>query len=143
MASAPLLQPRISLKTFRTFVEDRPDNEHWELIDGVAMMMAPPTVAHQVISRNLHLLLHGALAQHAPDLIALARIGLNLGPAVEDYDPEPDVVVIDAETGEKVGDALCRSISIWWLKLCSGRATVQSLKISVRSTSCMRPANAS
>jgi Uma2 family endonuclease len=29
---------------------------------------------------------------------------LNLGPAVEDYDPEPDVVVIDSDVTERVGE---------------------------------------
>ncbi len=27
---------RVSIEWFRSFVEDRPDEEHWELIDGVA-----------------------------------------------------------------------------------------------------------
>jgi Uma2 family endonuclease len=95
---------RMSLALFRAFVEGRPDEEHWELIDGVAMMMAPPTLVHQLIATNLQHLLHGALQRHAPTLIALPRIGLNLGPAVEDYDPELDVVVIDAELTEKIGE---------------------------------------
>jgi hypothetical protein len=40
MASAPLRTPRMSVELFRGFVEGRPDEEHWELIDRVAMMMA-------------------------------------------------------------------------------------------------------
>lgn len=96
--------PRMSLELFRAFVERRPDEEHWELIDGVAMMMAPPTVAHQKIASNLQRLLENALEHHAPSMTALPSIGLNLGPAVEDYDPEPDVVVIDSDITEKVGE---------------------------------------
>ncbi|MFL4976948.1 MAG: hypothetical protein ACJ8FV_00615 [Xanthobacteraceae bacterium] len=38
--------PRLSVELFRRFLDSRPDEEHWELIAGVAMMMAPPTVAH-------------------------------------------------------------------------------------------------
>jgi len=95
---------RVSREWFRSFIEARPDEEHWELIDGVAMMMAPPTITHQVIANNLNFLLYEALQRHAPALIALPRLGLNLGPAVEDYDPEPDVVVIDADLGEKPGE---------------------------------------
>jgi Uma2 family endonuclease len=97
-------QPRVSVEWFRSFVENRPDEEHWELIDGVAMMMAPPTVAHQQIAANLQRLLDGALENHAPALTALPRLGLNLGPAVEDYDPEPDIVVIDRDVTEKLGE---------------------------------------
>lgn len=96
--------PRMSLALFRVFVEGRPNEEHWELIDGVAMMMAPPTVTHQVIAANLQFLLRDALERRAPALVALARLGLNLGPAVEDYDPEPDVVVIDSDVAETVGE---------------------------------------
>src|SRR3954447_15510500 len=97
MASAPLRTPRMSVKLFRGFVEGRPDEEHWELIDGVAMMMAPPKPAHQRIASNLERLLLDALDSHAPELTAYQAIGVNLSPAIDDYDPEPDVVVVDAE----------------------------------------------
>ena len=105
MAGAPhRTQPRMSVELFRFFVEGRPDEEHWELIDGVAMMMAPPTIAHQIIAGNLQRLLYDALENHAPTLIACQRAGLNLAPAVENYDPEPDVVVIDSAAAETPGE---------------------------------------
>jgi Uma2 family endonuclease len=97
MASAPLRTPRMSVELFRGFVEGRPDEEHWELIDGVAMMMAPPTKAHQRIASNLERLLNDALERHSPALVAYQRVGVNLGPNVQDYDPEPDVTVVDAD----------------------------------------------
>src|SRR5215211_421921 len=96
--------PRLSVELFRRFVDSRPDEEHWELIAGVAMMMAPPTLAHQVIAGNLQSLLNGALEIHAPALISCQRAGVNLAPAVEDYDPEPDIVVIDSEAAERPGE---------------------------------------
>src|SRR4051795_12890235 len=83
-------EPRLSVELFRGFVEGRPDEEHWELIDGVAMMMAPPTKAHQRIASNLERLLNEALERHSPALVAYQRVGVNLGPNVQDYDPEPD-----------------------------------------------------
>lgn len=105
MASAPQRsQPRMSVALFRQFVEGRPDEEHWELIDGVAMMMAPPTIAHQIITTNLLLLLHAALQRSTPTLRACPAIGVNVGPAIEDYDPEPDVVVIDAVVAATPGE---------------------------------------
>ena len=101
MASAPVRTPsRMSLGQFRRFVEDRPDKERWELIHGVAMMMTPPTLAHQRIASNLERLLLDALESHAPTKTAFQAIGVNLGPAVDDYDPEPDVVVTDLDTAE-------------------------------------------
>jgi len=87
--------PRLSIELFRGFLEGRPDEERWELIDGVAVMMAPPTLAHQQIASNLHHLLYSALKTLGPTLTAHQRSGINLGPSIQYYDPEPDVVVID------------------------------------------------
>jgi Uma2 family endonuclease len=96
MASAPV-RARMSVELFRSFVEGRPDEEHWELINGVAMMMAPATRAHQRIGSNLERLLNDALESHSPTLVAYQRLGVNIGPDVQDYDPEPDVTVVDVE----------------------------------------------
>ena len=91
----------LSIEAFRAWSETRPDEERWELIDGVPMMMTPPTQAHQRIASNLERLLNDALA-HTPERAAYQRVGLNLGPVVENYDPEPDVVIIDvAESLDK------------------------------------------
>src|SRR5438552_80419 len=98
MASAPIRnRPRLSVELFRGFLEGRPEEEHWELIDGVAMMMAPPTKSHQRIASNLERLLNDALERHSPALVAYQRVGVNLGPNVQDYDPEPDVTVVEAD----------------------------------------------
>src|SRR6516162_2558702 len=88
---------RMTLALFRSFCEMRPDEEQWELIDGTAIMMTPPAVAHQRIASNLQLLLDHALEQHARAFTVLQRLGVNLAPSVDDYDPEPDVAVVDAE----------------------------------------------
>jgi Uma2 family endonuclease len=90
-------RPHLSIADFRAFAATRPDEEHWELIDGAATMMAPPTKAHQRIASNLERLLNDALARFNPSLAAYQRVGLNLAPVSKDYDPEPDVVVIDAD----------------------------------------------
>ena len=91
--------PPMSIELFRAFYSTRSDEERWQLIDGVAVMMTPPTPAHQRIASNLEVLLNEALDRHVPTLIAYQRLGVDLGPAVEHYDPEPDVLVIDAEAG--------------------------------------------
>lgn len=98
MAGAPQrkFEP-LSIEAFRAFVETRPDEEHWELIGGAAMMMAPATHDHQRIASNLERLLNDALDVHRPDLTAYQRVGLNLAPVAPDYDPEPDVAVVSAE----------------------------------------------
>ncbi len=88
--------PPLSVKEFRSFLEGRPERERWELIDGVAIMMTPPTLAHQRIAGNLQRILDNALRDHAPGLMALQRLGMNVSPSVDNYDPEPDVAVVDA-----------------------------------------------
>jgi Uma2 family endonuclease len=101
MSRAPQREPQqMSIEKFRAFCAMRPDEEQWQLIDGVAIMMTPPTVAHQCIATNLQLLLYTALEQHAPTLTAFQRLGVNLAPSVEQYDPEPDVAVVDADASE-------------------------------------------
>jgi len=90
--SAPL-----SIEAFRTWVESRPDKERWELIAGVPMMMAPATRDHQRIAANLDRLLGDALEKHRPEWTSYQRVGLNLAPVTPDYDPEPDVVVVDSD----------------------------------------------
>jgi hypothetical protein len=67
----------LSIETFRTWLEARPDNEHWELIGGVIMMMAPATHDHQRIASNLERLLNAALEKHRPERAAYQRVGLN------------------------------------------------------------------
>jgi len=50
---------------FMAFLETRPDNERWDLIEGVAVMMAPPSYAHQRITRNFCELLNSAFSSRA------------------------------------------------------------------------------
>ena len=87
----------LSIDAFRAWLESRPDEEHWELIAGVPTMMAPATKAHQRIAANLDRMLSDALEKHRPALTSYQRVGLNLAPVAPDYDPEPDVVVVDAD----------------------------------------------
>ena len=89
-------QPQLSLKVFHAFRDSRPEEEKWELIDGVPMMMPPPTLVHQRIGRNLEALLNERLQLVKPEWQAEHEIGL-LVPGDEKYNPEPDVTVIDAE----------------------------------------------
>jgi Uma2 family endonuclease len=85
--------PILSVASFRTWLASRPDEEHWELIEGVPMMMTPPNRRHQRIASNLESLLNAALKRHDPMLVAYHDIGVNIVSTVP-YDPEPDVAVI-------------------------------------------------
>ena len=85
--------PILSVASFRAWLASRPDEEHWELIEGVPMMMTPPNRRHQRIASNLESLLNSALKRHNPALAAYHDIGVNVVSTVP-YDPEPDVAVI-------------------------------------------------
>ena len=96
MTGAQGNRPSLSIASFRDFYDSRPDEQHWELIDGHPVMMTPPTKMHQRIASNLQRLLLDALERHSPALTAYQRVGVNIAPHVDNYDPEPDVVVVDA-----------------------------------------------
>src|SRR2546422_443026 len=83
---------------FMAFLETRPDNERWDLIEGVAVMMAPPSYAHQRIASNLCSLLNGAFLEHRLDLFAYQRAGVR-SPDLRNFQPEPDVVVVPGVSG--------------------------------------------
>jgi Uma2 family endonuclease len=85
--------PILSVASFRAWLASRPDEEHWELIEGVPMMMTPPNRRHQRITSNLESLLNAALKRHDPSFAAYHDIGVNIVSTVP-YDPEPDVAVI-------------------------------------------------
>ena len=85
--------PILSVASYRAWLGSRPDEEHWELIEGVPMMMTPPNRRHQRIASNLETLLNAALKRHNPSLATYQSIGVNIVSTVP-YDPEPDVVVI-------------------------------------------------
>jgi Uma2 family endonuclease len=88
--------PMLSVASFRAWLGSRPDEEHWELIEGVPMMMAPPNRRHQRVASNLENLLNAALKRHNPALAAYHDIGVNIVSTVP-YDPEPDVAVVREE----------------------------------------------
>jgi len=87
----------MSIAEFRAWVETRPEAEHWELIAGVPTMMAPATFDHQRIGSNLERLLNDAFEASGARFAAYQRSGLNLASVAPDYDPEPDVVVVDSD----------------------------------------------
>jgi Uma2 family endonuclease len=85
--------PILSVASFRAWLASRPDEEHWELIEGMPMMMTPPNRRHQRIASNLESLLNAALKRQHPGFAAYQNIGVNIVSTVP-YDPEPDVAVI-------------------------------------------------
>jgi Uma2 family endonuclease len=96
-ASAPV-SGTMDVDEFMAFMQTRPKGEHWDLIDGVAVMMAPASQAHQQIALNLCILLRGAFAAQGLDLRAIFNVGVR-SPGARYFQPEPDVVVIPGVAG--------------------------------------------
>jgi Uma2 family endonuclease len=83
---------------FMAFMHTRPKGEHWDLIDGVAVMMAPASYAHQQIAINFCILLRSAFAARGIDLRAVVNVGVR-SPGARLFQPEPDVAVIPGVAG--------------------------------------------
>jgi Uma2 family endonuclease len=81
---------------FLDFYMTRPDGERWQLVDGLAIMMVPPSMVHQRIVGNLGRLLNEALRQQRPDLFAYENIGLRI-PGLSDFNPQPDIAVCSSK----------------------------------------------
>src|ERR1700720_1457510 len=83
---------------FMGFLEMRPKEERWHLIEGRAVMMSPPSLAHQRIALNLCELLNRGFAAQRSDLYAYHEIAIRV-PDVVNFQPEPDVVVAPGTAG--------------------------------------------
>ncbi|HLK81719.1 MAG TPA: Uma2 family endonuclease [Xanthobacteraceae bacterium] len=96
-APAPL-SGSMDVDEFMAFMQTRPKGEHWDLIEGVAVMMAPASYAHQRIVANFCNLLNAAFAARHLDLYAYFDVGVR-NPGVRNFQPEPDVVVVPGVAG--------------------------------------------
>lgn len=95
------LQPAsgtMDVDEFMAFLQTRPDGERWDLIEGVPVMMAPASYAHQRITRNLCEFLNSAFARQHLDLFAYFDAGVR-SPGVRNFQPQPDVVVVPGVAG--------------------------------------------
>jgi Uma2 family endonuclease len=87
------LSGTMDVDQFMAFMETRPEGEHWELIGGVAVMMAPAGYVHQRVASNFRDLLNAAFRAKALRLYAYGEVGVRI-PGVPDFQPEPDVTVV-------------------------------------------------
>lgn len=90
MSAALQHQPRMKVAEFIEMIRPYPDEERWELLDGLPVPMAPQSERHQIIVMNL-LRLADRLAR-PKGCRALPGLGL-LNDEIDDYAPIPDVVI--------------------------------------------------
>ena len=97
-ASGDISRWTLDMETFHGFRDDRPKEEKWELIDGHPVKRPPPPLVHQRISGNVEKLLNERF-----DRVKLEwRADREIGPLIPqdlNFNPEPDVTVIDTEIG--------------------------------------------
>ncbi len=90
MAVAARRDTRMRVAEYREWAATRPDDERWELIEGVPVMMSPAKGRHQRIVTNLVKRLDDLAERRGrgayPGLAILSE-------AMDDYAPIPDVVV--------------------------------------------------
>ena len=87
---APELQ--LTIDEFLAFTESRPQEERWELIEGVAVMNASPVEFHQVIAGNILAFLIAFKIEHACSWLPLMGVGTRV-PVSPKSLPQPDVYV--------------------------------------------------
>jgi Uma2 family endonuclease len=93
---------KCSVEEFFAFIEPRPEEEHWQLIDGEPMCLPRPTLAHQRIASNLMLALNGHFRSCCPSVCACFGVGLMV-PEAGLFRARADVAVLDATLDATAG----------------------------------------
>ena len=90
MGVAVRRETRMSVGEYQVWVEDRPDEERWELLDGEPLLMSPASWVHQRIVSNLIRRLDDIAERRGCN--ALPGLAV-LSAAMDDFAPIPDIVV--------------------------------------------------
>lgn len=87
--------PQLPMRQFHAFRDSRPQEEKWELIEGVLVLQDRPTIMHQRIASMLEDLLNCQLEATRPQRRAVFRASVWIKGDGK-YNPWPDVTVMDA-----------------------------------------------
>jgi Uma2 family endonuclease len=90
----------MTVDEFLLFLEGRPEEEHWDLVEGVATMMAPASYAHQWIVFRLQSLLNAHFQNTDAELRAYQDVGVRVA-ALDNFMPRPDVAVVPGIPGDE------------------------------------------
>lgn len=87
----PSLDPHpMRAEEFFAFTATRPDNEKWELIEGEPVLNASASFLHQIIIRNLIVLLDQLAREKQANWAAVPGLGVRISPINV---PVPDVLI--------------------------------------------------
>ena len=89
---------RTTIETFRTFIDDRPDDEKWELIDGEIVLNPTANNRHQIIVTNL--LFELEVIRRGGEASWRAIPGISTRhPQDQHNEPVPDVMIVPPTSG--------------------------------------------
>lgn len=95
---------KMTIEEFLAFTDTRPQEEHWELIEGMPVLGPSPTDYHQIVVSNITAFLVNAKAARNASSYPMIGTGTKV-PASEKSLPEPDVMVKEhPPTGTRASD---------------------------------------
>src|SRR5436190_10340591 len=97
-APSPAWSGSMDVDEFMAFLGTRPHGEHWELIEGSPVRKSPASFAQRRIASNFCTLLNSAFQARKLDLGAYFNVCVR-SPAVLNFQPQPDVVVVPGVAG--------------------------------------------
>ena len=97
-------QDQMTVEEFLAFTQTRPDEERWELIEGMPVMNASPIDIHQIIVANITTFLMNRKAATGATWLPMPGIGTRV-PLSANSLPQPDIFVLEgAPTGRSETD---------------------------------------
>ena len=94
----------MTIEEFLAFTDTRPEEERWELIEGVPVLNPSPIDFHQIVVTNISGFLWRFKAESNPPWLALIGTGMRV-PASANSLPQPDVMVKEnPPTGSPVSE---------------------------------------
>lgn len=85
-------EDQMTIEEFLGFLDTRPDEERWELIEGIAVMNVAPAEFHQVIAGNILMGLSQIKLRTGSSWLPMLGVGTRV-PASPRSLPQPDVFV--------------------------------------------------
>ena len=104
MTLRPKLAPeqQMTIEEFLAFTDTRPDEERWELIEGVPVLNPSPIDYHQIVVTNISGFLWRFKMERDPNWYPLVGTGTRV-PASAHSLPQPDVMVKNSAMDELRG----------------------------------------
>lgn len=109
----PAGETLFTIEEYLVFTDTRPDDEHWELIEGRPVLNATPVDYHQLAAGNILSHLLQFKSAHRANWFPLMGVGTRV-PASRNSLPQPDVMVKELPpTGSSVSDDALVVFEVW------------------------------